>query len=191
MKATSRKFLIILFTVSLFSSGCGLRKNNINENTELVEPEIVKPKIQDKKEVSSRGKVLCFERAQKEKNAFLSEIVYDRCLLTIDKNLEEYDEKQADLYFLEKNENDKINKSKTESKKEIKKQKKKKKKKIKNNQKVVNTKKKENSCKEGTIAGGAIGAGIGMATAKGKNKWWAVPAGGVAGAVIGCQLDGG
>ena len=30
-----------------------------------------------------------------------------------------------------------------------------------------------------------------MATSKGKNKWWAVPAGGVAGALIGCQIDGG
>ena len=37
----------------------------------------------------------------------------------------------------------------------------------------------------------AIGAGIGMATAKGNDKWWAVPAGGVAGAMIGCQIDGG
>ena len=71
------------------------------------------------------------------------------------------------------------------------KEKEKEKEKKKNNSKVVNTKKDQNSCKEGTIAGGAIGAGIGMATAKGNDKWWAVPAGGVAGAMIGCQIDGG
>ena len=125
-------------------------------------------------------------------------------MLTIDENLKEYDEKQADLYFIEKKEEKKITKPISEDKiKEKKKKitkpisedkiKKKKKKKKKKNKKakIVNTQKKENSCKEGTIAGGVIGAGIGAVTAKGKNKMWAVPAGGVAGALIGCQLDGG
>ena len=196
MKEIFRKSLIVLFTLSLISSGCSLRKNNINENNKLTKPEIIEnSKIPNKKEVSSRGKVLCFERAQNEENAFLSEIAYEECLLTIDKNLKEYDDKKADLYFLEENEKYKKNKSKTEGKKVIKKKNNKKiKKKNKNknkNPKVLQTKNKENSCKEGSIAGGAIGAGIGLATAKGKNKIWAIPAGGVAGALIGCQLDGG
>ena len=183
-----KKSIIILFTLSLVTSSCSLRKNNIKENKDLAQPEIInKSRISNENEVSSRGRVLCFERAQKEKNAFLSEIAYENCLLTIDKNLEEYDKKQADLYFLDKKEGNKI----TKPKNKIKQVKKKKKKKKKKNSKVVNIKKKENNCKEGTIAGGAIGAGIGLATAKGKDKFWAVPAGGVAGALIGCQIDGG
>ena len=109
-------------------------------------------------------------------------------MLTIYKNLEEFDEKQAELYFLEKKDDNNLSQPKEEIKKAKKKKKKKKKK---NKSKVVKTKKDENSCKEGTIAGGAIGAGIGMATAKGNDKWWAVPVGGVAGAMIGCQIDGG
>ena len=156
---------------------------------ELPKPEIINnPKTSNEKEVSARGKVLCFERAKEEKNEFLSETAYENCLLTIDKNLEEFDEKQAELYFLEKKENKNLSKPKNEIKKAKKKKKKKKKK---NKSKVVKTKKDQNSCKEGTIAGGAIGAGIGMATAKGNDKWWAVPVGGVAGAMIGCQIDGG
>ena len=55
---------------------------------------------------------------------------------------------------------------------------------------IIRTK-KENSCKEGTIAGGAIGAGIGLATSKGKDRFWAVPAAGTIGALVGCQIDGG
>ena len=189
MKQVFKKSLIFLFTFSILSSSCSIRKNNVIEKNELPKPEIINNSKSPKgKEVSSRGKVLCFERARKEKNEFLSKIAYDNCILTIDENLEEFDEKQADLYFLEKKDRNKMSKPKNGKKTVIKKKKKKKKK---NNPKVVNTKKQENDCKEGTIAGGAIGAGIGMATAKGKNKWWAVPAGGVAGALIGCQIDGG
>ncbi len=190
MKKFFKKPIIFLFSIALISSSCSINKNNLKENKkELPNSEFInKSKITNKEEVSSRGRVLCFERAQKEKNAFLSEIAYDNCLLTIDKNLEEFDAKQADLYFLEKKENNKFIKNNNEIKKVKKKKKKKKKNK---NPKIVNTKKKENSCKEGSIAGGAIGAGVGLATAKGKNKFWAVPAGGVAGALIGCQLDGG
>ena len=209
MKQSLKNFLIFLFTLSILSSSCSLRKNKVEENNEQPKPEIINnsnvpqesnkppkpeiinnPKTPTEKEVSARGKVLCFERAKQEKNEFLSEKAYENCLLTIDKNLEEFDEKQAELYFLEKKENNNLSKPKKETKK-VKNKKKKKKKKKKNNPKVVNQKKQENSCKEGTIAGGAIGAGIGMATAKGKDKWWAVPAGGVAGAMIGCQIDGG
>ena len=203
MKQFFKKSLIFVFSLSLISSSCSTRKNNVEEIKELPKQEISNaPIIPKEKEVSARGKVLCFERARQEENEFLSEIAYDNCLLTIDENLKEYDEKQADLYFIEKKEEKKIKKPisdvKTTKKKkkmkkpisEVKTTKKKKKKKNKNT-KIVNTQKEENSCKEGSIAGGVIGAGIGAVTAKGKNKMWAVPAGGVAGALIGCQLDGG
>ena len=196
MKQFFKKSLIFVFSLSLISSSCSMRKNNVEEIKELPKQEIINvPVIPKEKEVSARGKVLCFERARQEKNEFLSEVAYENCLLTIDESLEEYDEKQADLYFLEKKENKKIKKPNSKNKK-IKKpisenKTKKKKKKNKKNTKIVNTQKKENSCKEGSIAGGVIGAGVGAFTAKGKNKMWAVPAGGVAGALIGCQLDGG
>ena len=49
----------------------------------------------------------------------------------------------------------------------------------------------DNSCKEGSIIGGLLGAGITMSATRGKDRWWAVPAGGTAGALIGCQVDGG
>ena len=54
-------------------------------------------------------------------------------------------------------------------------------------QKVID----DNSCKEGSIIGGLLGAGITMSATRGKDRWWAVPAGGTAGALIGCQIDGG
>ena len=127
---------------------------------------------------------MCFERAQKEKNAFLAELAYENCLETIDKNLAKFDEEQADLYFLDNNKKIDFNKKKNKPKNANKKKKKK------NNSKIVKTK-KENSCKEGTIAGGAIGAGIGLATSKGKDRFWAVPAAGTIGALVGCQIDGG
>ena len=193
MKQFFKKSLIFVFSLSLISSSCSMRKNNVEEIKEFPKQEIINvPVIPKEKEVSARGKVLCFERAKQEKNEFLSEVAYENCLLSIDDSLKEYDEKQADLYFLEKKEKKKITKPISENK--PKKKKKKKKKKNNNNKKstkIVNTQKKENSCKEGSIAGGVIGAGVGAFTAKGKNKMWAVPAGGVAGALIGCQLDGG
>ena len=48
-----------------------------------------------------------------------------------------------------------------------------------------------NDCKEGSIIGALLGAGLTMTSTRGKDRWWAVPAGGTAGAMIGCQLDGG
>ena len=53
------------------------------------------------------------------------------------------------------------------------------------------SKKDNNSCKEGSIIGGLLGAGVTMSATRGKDRWWAVPAGGAAGAMIGCQIDGG
>ena len=170
MKNSFKKSFVLIFTLSLLASSCGVGSNKskkINENSDSP------PSVIEKSEVSARGRVLCFERAQKEKNAFLAEVAYENCLETIDKSLAKFDEEQADLYFLEKN-----------------KPKKAKKKKKKKNSKIVKTK-KENSCKEGTIAGGAIGAGLGLATSRGKDRFWAVPAAGTIGALVGCQIDGG
>ena len=48
-----------------------------------------------------------------------------------------------------------------------------------------------NDCKEGTVIGGILGAGIALSSSRGKDRFWAVPAGGTAGALIGCQVDGG
>ena len=180
MKNPFKKSLVLIFSLSLLASSCGIRSDKSDEIKESLES---KSSVIEESKVSSRGRVLCFERAQKEKNAFLAEVAYENCLETIDENLVKFDEEQADLYFLDKNNND-IDKKNNKAKKTNKKKKKKK------NSKIVNTK-KENSCKEGTIAGGAIGAGIGLATSRGKDKFWAVPAAGTIGALVGCQVDGG
>ncbi|TGG96202.1 MAG: glycine zipper 2TM domain-containing protein [Aphanocapsa feldmannii 277cV] len=49
----------------------------------------------------------------------------------------------------------------------------------------------DNDCSQGTILGGLLGAGIGGAASRGKGRWWAVPTGAAAGAMLGCQVDGG
>ena len=49
----------------------------------------------------------------------------------------------------------------------------------------------DNDCSEGTVIGGLIGAGIALSSSRGKDRFWAVPAAGTAGALIGCQVDGG
>ena len=49
----------------------------------------------------------------------------------------------------------------------------------------------DNDCSEGTFIGGLLGAGLALSSSKGKDRFWAVPAGGTAGALIGCQVDGG
>ncbi len=48
-----------------------------------------------------------------------------------------------------------------------------------------------NDCSEGTLIGGLLGAGLATTGSRGKDRWWAIPAGGAAGAMIGCQIDGG
>ena len=60
-----------MFSLSLISSSCSIRKNNVEEIKELPKQEIINaPVIPKEKEVSARGKVLCFERAKQEKNEF-------------------------------------------------------------------------------------------------------------------------
>ena len=48
-----------------------------------------------------------------------------------------------------------------------------------------------NSCLEGSVIGGLLGAGLGAALSRGDGRWIGVPVGGAAGALIGCQVDGG
>ena len=49
----------------------------------------------------------------------------------------------------------------------------------------------DNSCVEGTVIGGLLGGGIGGLVSRGNGRWIAVPTGAVAGALLGCQVDGG
>ena len=49
----------------------------------------------------------------------------------------------------------------------------------------------KNDCSQGSVIGGILGAGIALSSSRGKDRFWAVPAGGTAGALIGCQVDGG
>ena len=48
-----------------------------------------------------------------------------------------------------------------------------------------------NSCIEGSVIGGLLGAGLGAALSRGNGRWIGVPVGGAAGALVGCQVDGG
>ena len=49
----------------------------------------------------------------------------------------------------------------------------------------------DNSCIEGTVAGGLLGGALGGVLSKKDNWIWAIPSGMVAGSMIGCQVDGG
>ena len=48
-----------------------------------------------------------------------------------------------------------------------------------------------NSCLEGSLAGGVLGGALGGVLSKKDNWIWSIPAGAVAGALVGCQVDGG
>jgi len=48
-----------------------------------------------------------------------------------------------------------------------------------------------NDCSDGSVAGGILGGGIATAISRGKDRWWAIPAGIFGGSMIGCQVDGG
>tara|TARA_Y100001968_G_scaffold323864_1_gene362232 strand:+ start:572 stop:973 length:402 start_codon:yes stop_codon:yes gene_type:complete len=60
-------------------------------------------------------------------------------------------------------------------------------KKIENDNKEIDN----NDCSEGTIAGGILGGGIATAISRGKDRWWAIPAGILGGSMMGCEIDGG
>ena len=48
-----------------------------------------------------------------------------------------------------------------------------------------------NDCSSGTVAGALIGGGLAGYGSRGKGRWWAIPAGIVGGAMLGCQINGG
>tara|TARA_B100000700_G_scaffold268798_1_gene309712 strand:+ start:440 stop:835 length:396 start_codon:yes stop_codon:yes gene_type:complete len=48
-----------------------------------------------------------------------------------------------------------------------------------------------NDCTEGKIAGGILGGGLATAISRGKDRWWAIPAGVIGGSMVGCEVDGG
>ena len=48
-----------------------------------------------------------------------------------------------------------------------------------------------NSCAEGTVAGGLLGGALGGVLSKKENWIWSIPTGIVGGAMVGCQVDGG
>ena len=54
-----------------------------------------------------------------------------------------------------------------------------------------NTNTDNNSCIEGSIIGALLGGGLGGTISRGNGRWIGVPGGAVAGALIGCQIDGG
>ncbi len=58
-------------------------------------------------------------------------------------------------------------------------------------QKHVQKNTDNNDCSEGSLIGGILGAGLATSSSRGKDRWWAIPAGAVSGAMIGCQVDGG
>ena len=49
----------------------------------------------------------------------------------------------------------------------------------------------DNSCVEGTVAGGLLGGGLGAALSRKEGRYWAIPLGIVTGAMVGCDIDGG
>ena len=51
--------------------------------------------------------------------------------------------------------------------------------------------KDDNSCLEGTLAGGVLGGALGGVLATKDNWIWSIPAGAVGGALVGSQVDGG
>jgi len=48
-----------------------------------------------------------------------------------------------------------------------------------------------NDCRQGSVIGGLIGAGLGAALSRDEGRWVGVPFGAAAGAMVGCQVDGG
>ena len=49
----------------------------------------------------------------------------------------------------------------------------------------------DNSCIEGSVLGGILGAGAGAALSRNDGRLWAIPLGIVGGSLVGCQVDGG
>jgi len=48
-----------------------------------------------------------------------------------------------------------------------------------------------NDCLQGSAVGALLGTGLSLSLSRGKDRWWAIPAGGTSEALVGCQVDGG
>ena len=181
--------LLTLFGVSALTVGCGV--------SEVKEPLL---------NVSERGKQECLKRSDLVKNSFTAKQIYDECLEIIDERLAQQDAFEAELFYERKRQEEALKKQKAvenkqkavENKKlksELKKLKAEKRKRRQEKKRLTAAKNKkkieENDCKEGSIIGGVLGAGLTMSSTRGKDRWWAVPLGAGAGALVGCQVDGG
>ena len=173
--------LLTLFGIGSLTVGCGAAK--IDESNF---------------EVSERGKQECLKRSDLGKNAFTAKQIYNECLETIDASLARKDAYEADLYYERQRKEEAQKKKKIAEnqklKSELNKLKAEKEKLKQEKERLAEAKqnnKDENDCKEGSIIGGVLGAGLTMSSTKGKDRWWAVPLGATAGSLVGCQIDGG
>ena len=175
-------YLLTLFGIGALTVGCGASK--------------VKESFL---EVSDRGKQECLKRSDLGKNAFTAKQIYNECLETIDASLAQKDAYEADLYYERQRKEEALKKQKRAEnqklKSELTKLKAEKEKLKQEKRRLAEAKQKknkdENDCKEGSIIGGVLGAGLTMSSTKGKDRWWAVPLGATAGSLVGCQIDGG
>ena len=173
---------LTIFGIGALTVGCGLSKVN--------EPLL---------EVSDRGKQECLKRSDLGKNAFTAKQIYNECLSTIDEILAQKDVFEANRYYENQRKEEELKKQKAIENQKLKSELNKlkaEKEKLKQEKKKLaeakpNKNKDDNDCKEGSILGGVLGAGLTMSSTRGKDRWWAVPLGATAGSLVGCQIDGG
>ncbi len=174
--------LLTIFGIGALTVGCGVSKVN--------EPLL---------EVSDRGKQECLKRSDLGKNAFTAKQIYNECLSTIDEILVQQDVFEANRYYESQRKEEELKKQKAIENQKLKSELNKlkaEKEKLKQEKRRLaeakqNNNEDENDCKEGSIIGGVLGAGLTMSSTKGKDRWWAVPLGATAGSLVGCQIDGG
>ena len=174
--------LLTFLSIGVLTVGCGSSKVN--------EPLL---------EVSDRGKQECLKRSDMGKNAFTAKQIYNDCLETIDEKLVLKDAFEAEQYYERQRKEEALKKQKEienqKLKSELNKLKAEKAKLRQEKKRMAEAKNKknidDNDCKEGSIIGGVLGAGLTMSSTKGKDRWWAVPLGATAGSLVGCQIDGG
>ncbi len=185
MKALKKKKLnlsfLTIFGIGALTVGCGVSKVN--------EPVL---------EVSDRGKQECLKRSDLGKNAFTAKQIYNECLLTIDEILAQKDTFEANRYYENQRKEEELKKQKAIENQKLKSELNKLKAEKESQNQVKrrlaesqHNNKDENDCKEGSIIGGVLGAGLTMSSTRGKDRWWAVPLGATAGSLVGCQIDGG
>ena len=174
--------LLTLFGIGALTVGCGVNKVN--------EPFL---------NVSERGKQECIKRSDLGKNSFTAKQIYNECLPTIDEILLQKDALEANRYYERQRKEEELKKQKAMENQKLKSELNKlkaEKERLKHEKRNLaeakqNKNKDENDCKEGSILGGVLGAGLTMSSTRGKDRWWAVPLGATAGSLVGCQIDGG